>query len=612
MHFISIIFCFIGGTTIHTGLGFKFGCNQYLPLRNAKLEEMRTNFEELEIIIMDEFSMISSDHLYNVHRRMEEIMMSKDAFGGRSILLFGDIMQLPPVRAIPIYSKPKSQKNRSLFNSSENLWNNFEVVTLKKNFRQGVSKLRQCLDRIRIGELSDEDIELLETRRLSKFPNLDTNEASHVFYTNLEVDNHNARRLNSLKTDLVEIEARGMYPKGYRPVIDANGMIENTPFQKKLCLKIGARVMVTFNVSLSDSLVNGVLGTILDFVYDDQSMLKAVIIVFDNEEVGQMQMKDHEVDCSRFKEQNGCPIYRTTLEHTLKKNGAAKGKTTQFPLRLAWANTCHKLQGVTIKKGSDLVIHGHPRIPKNMFYVMLSRCSSLENLYLDNEVDLSKVLCDPGALKEKQRLDEKSIGLTLNIESYDIYYINIRSLGKHEPDLLNDPFAKSSTCICLVETWLDPTTPFQHGVPDKTLVEASSGHGKGSCAFLPQGTKTVGTVCQSLFQIVSFVYKDLQVSVLYISKDADKSQVKESLEKLFLPSFNKLVIGDFNFDTQSNNALVTFMKKSNLVQIVQQPTHQEGRTIDHIYVSSNVKNRINFKVVFKYFTDHAALQIKIT
>ena len=155
---------------------------------------MRTNFEELEIIIMDEFSMISSDHLYNVHRRMEEIMMSKDAFGGRSILLFGDIMQLPPVRAIPIYSKPKSQKNRSLFNSSENLWNNFEVVTLNKNFRQGVSKLRQCLDRIRIGELSDEDIELLETRRLSKFPNLDTNEASHVFYTNLEVDNHNARR----------------------------------------------------------------------------------------------------------------------------------------------------------------------------------------------------------------------------------------------------------------------------------------------------------------------------------------------------------------------------------------------------------------------------------
>ena len=172
--------CFLGGTTLHTGLGFKFGCRQYLPLRDARLEQFRTTFEELEFVIMDEFSMISSDRLYDVHRRMEEILISKDRFGGRSVMLVGDIMQLPPVQGHPIYSPPFSKKNRSLFTSSESLWKNFKVVTLSRNLRQGVSDWTERLNRIRIGEPNEEELALSESRRMQNFPDLDHKEACQV------------------------------------------------------------------------------------------------------------------------------------------------------------------------------------------------------------------------------------------------------------------------------------------------------------------------------------------------------------------------------------------------------------------------------------------------
>ena len=157
-------------TDPRVGLGFKFGTKQYLPLKDAKLEELRKTFQELEVVVMDEFSMIGSDRLYDVDRRMEEIFITKDILGGKAVMLVGDIMQLPPVKARPIYSKPMSKKNRSKFESSENIWRSFDIVTLKTNFRQGVCQWTECLNRLRVGEITDDDRQLLETRRLSNFP----------------------------------------------------------------------------------------------------------------------------------------------------------------------------------------------------------------------------------------------------------------------------------------------------------------------------------------------------------------------------------------------------------------------------------------------------------
>merc|ERR1711860_130960 len=121
--------CLIGGTTLQTGLGLKFG-TKYLPLQDAKREEYRVLFEDLQLIIIDEFSMVSADSLYDIHRRLQEILISDDYFGGCAVLLVGDLLQLPPVKGRKIFSKPISDKNISLWSSDKNLWSSFEVVTL--------------------------------------------------------------------------------------------------------------------------------------------------------------------------------------------------------------------------------------------------------------------------------------------------------------------------------------------------------------------------------------------------------------------------------------------------------------------------------------------------
>ena len=604
----------IEGTTLNTGLGFAFGSRKYLPLRDARLESFRNLFEELELIIMDEMSMIKSDMLYDVQRRMEEIFISKDLFGGRSVMLVGDIMQLPPVKGRAIFTKPYSAKSRSMFNSSENLWNNFDVVTLKVSQRQKANEWRDCLNRIRIGELSKEDKSLLESRRVQHFPDLNVDNASHVFYTNLEVDQHNKKKLNSLQSDLIEIKAGGIYPRGYLLQIDPKGCIESTPFLKTLNLKKGARIMLTYNVNLSDGLVNGVLGTVLGFVHEG-SKVKAIIIAFDDPKVGKQQQREHHHDCSAYAEQNGVPIYRTTLDHTLKKGGN-RGKTIQFPLRLSWASTCHKLQGTTIAEGSDLIVHGHAKkpMPKNMYYVMLSRCSSLNNLYLDENVDLDQLHCDQNALAEKNRLDKESLALSVKEDPLDIFFVNTRSYSKHKEDISIDVFAKYAKCVCLVETWLAPGDHSQFSFENRTFYEASIGDGKGCCVILPKDAPLIAKEAQETFQLITFKYaEEIQVVVLYCSKtkSANLQNVKNSLKKHFDPKLKKLVIGDLNFDISEKNCLSTFFKESNLMQMVDQPTQIEGRTIDHLYVSTEIMANIDIKTVFKYYTDHAALQIKL-
>ena len=152
----------VGGTTFHTGLSFKFGSDM-LDFTSEKLDQTRKNLENVEVVIVDEFSMVSADNLYNLHKRLQEIFMSIEPFGGRSVLLVGDIMQLGPVKATPIYSKPKSIDSSSMFESEElNLWNKCESVLLETNFRQGEGAWTQMLNRIRLGEQTEEDVKILE------------------------------------------------------------------------------------------------------------------------------------------------------------------------------------------------------------------------------------------------------------------------------------------------------------------------------------------------------------------------------------------------------------------------------------------------------------------
>ena len=108
------------------------------------------------------------------------------------------------------------------------------------------------------------------------------------------------------------------------------------------------------------------------------------------------------------------------------------------------------------------------------------------------------------------------------------------------------------------------------------------------------------------------MYKDdIQVTVTYLSHEADLVLVKKALQSIINPALQMLILGDFNFDAREMNVVASFLKeKLGLKQMVNIPTHKDGRSIDHVYASSLLESQIELTIMFKYFTDHAALQIK--
>ena len=166
--------------------------------------------------------------------------------------------------------------------------------------------------------------------------------------------------------------------------------------------------MIIANVDITDGIVNGSLGTVIDFVKtvvtnektgEQKEEVRSIIVVFDDPETGLDQMANHQWDenIRQYQNQRGVPIFRHNLMYQApyRKNYKTHGamcQVKQFPLKSAWASTAHKVQGITIKKGTNVVIHGHERIPNGMYYLMLSRVEEMEQIYIGRQNHYFKIL----------------------------------------------------------------------------------------------------------------------------------------------------------------------------------------------------------------------------
>lgn len=169
--------------TVHSAFNFKFGKND-APISDAKLDEFRSNLHDLRLIIIDELSMIDSDMLCRLNSRLMKIFRSEDIFGGKSVVLVGDLLQLPQFKGQYIFSNPKN----SMFichkgeGGISKIWREFEYVALHHNHRQGEgSTWADTLNRIRIGQLTEEDETLLRSRIISADDPSYPQDACHVF-----------------------------------------------------------------------------------------------------------------------------------------------------------------------------------------------------------------------------------------------------------------------------------------------------------------------------------------------------------------------------------------------------------------------------------------------
>ena len=384
-------------------------------------------------------------------------------------------------------------------------------------------------------------------------------------------------------------------------------MMDNLEF------KIGARVKLTSNINTSDSLVNGVFGTVAGFESNCAGNIEYIVVTFDDPKCGQQQRLKYATISSRYHKENGTPIARHELEHIPRSmtgySHAIKCKVIQFPLKLSWASTAHSMQGVTVKSGSKLIVHWHKKMKAGMVYVMLGRCERLNDIYINRkDFDIGKIKAKEEALEESEsllanyqvRMDAKN-----RLQNcLQICYLNVRSLWAHLEDIKRSSVIMSSTIIGLGETWMDQGTTIDlqglHGIFENV------GRGKGLAAYHKQDLQHCKTSSDS-FSAIKVFHTTFDVIFLYLSHDLNWPSLQRLLEKWLIPDRPTVIMGDMNWhwSEDCNHPMKDYLERKGLQQLVRGATHDQGHCLDQIHVN---KDLMNLKPLVEtqsaYYSDH--------
>ena len=261
----------IQGQTLHTLFSFNFGSG-YQSLSDKTRDQKRNLYKNLKVLIIDEISLVDADMLYKIDLRLREITQKDMPFGNIAIFALGDLMQIKPVKGRFIMQCPSNQQFALVY-EIDSLWHKFQCILLETNHRQGEDKpYADMLNRIRTGQETAVDIDKLKERvRNENHPDIrKETDALYIFGTNKNVNQMNGKRLKAIKGEESIINAICMHRtiKHFSPPVNNAGNISNTPFQKELRVKIGAKVMLTYNVDTSDGLTNGARGTLIGIIQD--------------------------------------------------------------------------------------------------------------------------------------------------------------------------------------------------------------------------------------------------------------------------------------------------------------------------------------------------------
>jgi len=609
----------IDGMTLHSAFNFNFG-NEFLSLGDKIRDEKRDYLKNLALIIIDELSMLKADMLYQLDLRLRELKQNmEDPFGGCSIFLFGDILQLKPVMGRFIFEKPMCS-DYNLSHLIDPLWQKFQAILLVQNHRQGEDFMyADILNRIRTGEQTEEDCRILEQRvKQEGDPDLPDN-ALYIICNNLGVNKMNEKKLENVDSQLYTFEAeiKRSGKKTNKPKLNRDGAVFNTPLQFTLNLKVGAQVMLTYNVDVIDSLTNGALGKVVGFEKSSSGLTRTVLVQFKSEKVGQNRRKSNSSYLQqKFSNIPVTPIEKIEFRFNLSKNPTSQNDfmtATQFPLKLAFACTAHKMQGATVVKPDSLVIDLLSVREAAQAYVMLSRVQSINQLFVLKEIPPKKMYPSPIAKEELNRLN--SIALN-NIERIArkntlITSLNIRSLPKHHSHLIHDSKIRGQV-IALQETWCSRDNENQNlELPGYQVHFVNQGRGKGVVTYFKKEFYVTGEMNTDKYQISKVSCEEFDVLNIYLSKGANKADFFRDLKKLASPQKMCIIIGDFNVDYLKipQERLLTEITSLGFKQLVNHPTHVEGGLLDHVYIRrSNLETQV--QINFPFYSDHAAIAIK--
>ena len=385
-----------GGMTIHSF--FQLPLSPFVPEANFKnrfdySKEKRKIIRTLDLLIIDEISMVRSDVLDAIDSVLRRFREHEKPFGGVQLLMIGDLQQLTPVVTPEDEVILQRYYDTSYFFGSKALRSiSYVTIELTHVYRQQDEEFITLLNNIREGQVSETDLKRLNERFN---PNFEPEVGSD--YIRLTTHNKMAESYN-------EVQLHNLPSKACTFIAEADGNFPeyNYPADFKLTLKRGAQVMFIRNDN-NGRYYNGRIGHVTHI--DNEKIL--VLCPGDDKEI---EVQQETWENTKY----------SLNEKTKQIEAEVQGTFKQYPLRLAWAITIHKSQGLTFEHA---IIDAQSSFAAGQVYVALSRCKTLEGLILASPISSSAIINDSQVMNyisHQTEEAEKSIAAlpTLKAEYY--------------------------------------------------------------------------------------------------------------------------------------------------------------------------------------------------
>lgn len=385
----------IDGHTLHSLLSLPTK-GDFKDLQGEQLHQIQQSLATMEYLIIDEMSMVGRKIFGQVDRRLRQAFpqRSDQLFGGCSCLLFGDFGQLPPVMDLALYTTAPRTALSDLGSNAYQLFDH--AVVLNQVMRQSGEDpsqvlFRQMLLRLRDGQVTEDDWRHFMSRTPAQVSDLSPFTAAlRLFPTTEAVLEHNVSKLYAIGQPIATIKAVHTGPNAAKASSDdASGL------EPIICLAVGARVMLSSNLWVNMGWVNGAMGTIKAICYHNGAappdLPVAVTVQFDT--YSGPTLPDGTVPIA--------PLRRTWSAPT------SQCSRLQLPLKLAWAVTIHKAQGLTLDK--VVVDIGKKEFSSGLTFVACSRVRHLTDLLLDPPFAFQRLrnLSNSRRLQERQKEDDR-------------------------------------------------------------------------------------------------------------------------------------------------------------------------------------------------------------
>ena len=511
------------------------------------------------------------------------------------------------------------------------------VINLEENHRQNEDKdYADLLNRMRRKKYIDEDqrrndIAKLKTRvRPREHPDYDDVNL-YVVCTNMKAAQINNKFLSELEGEKITLKASHLHSAQakWKPNIKETGNVAETGFVDELNLKVGCKVMLINNVDTADCQTNGQLGKLKDVIKTVKGEVKILIVEFNHEKAGRNWRSANPRLAAKYPKGTG--IERVQISYKMTKSSTARNMTlVQFPIKLAYAVTAHKIQGQTIPKPMKVALDiSYCRDP-HQAYVMLSRVQDIRQIIIMDKLDESKIKWDSKALEEVEKMDARSLNANptpwmKKSESTKIATLNCRSLMKNFEDILKDHFLLNCDILNLQETWLEQAECdedlealegiyglLKEGFESKF---ANVGRGKGIATYYRKSLFThVEDKIEATAQVSKYQSQKVDVINVYRSEEHSSSDLAKTIINMVSPNKATIVCGDFNicYRKTPGDKLIKELEHFGMKQLNKEPSHEEGGTIDHIYYQKSSEwKEPTIERHSPYYSDHDALCITL-